>query len=247
MGDHLGGNQVFQAGDEDRQGGNAILVQARYQRIDGFQIPRLYKCAVEDDCRLWRILLPMRLNLIDPRVWHAGPIEPAADQRGRFQPLGLIPNKPGGEAQELLAVIHPALHQILPEPVAVLGRYRRAVGQFHIRLIVAGQKRDREVGIAGQFGDLVEPVRPIADAPQQPHDDQLGVGEGGVQIGIDREVVAKLQQVGEPQRRLFIQPSVRLRQHRKIAGRRREHDDLARRLAEIDGFGTVDNLTGLGG
>ena len=98
--------------------------------------------------------------------------------------------------------------------------------------------------------DLVDAVRPVAAAAEQPHHDEARVPYDLVDVEIDRKVVRQAHQVGEPQAREIRAicgdgPLACRGEHRDLAVGRREHDDLGRRLTEIDGLVAVRDYAAL--
>jgi len=128
------------------------------------------------------------------------------------------------------------------------GRSDRAViAELRVWLIVTRQARERDAALAALRRDLLDAIWPVAHAAQQAHHHQLGVGDDVLDIGIDRQVMRELQQVGEAQARLRLgEMRMGARQARQLAVRRRQHHDLARRLAKVDGLAAIGDLTGPG-
>ena len=131
----------------------------------------------------------------------------------------------------------------MPQPVQRLGRQVRHAGQFGVRLVVAGQQRQRDAVLAAGLGQLLDPVGPVAPPAQQPRDNQLRVSRDFLDIEIDGQVMAEMQQAGEPQARrvriLRQPPNLGLRQAGDFGVGGGQEDDVARRLAEIDGLRPV--------
>ncbi len=176
-------------------------------------------------------------------------MQPGADQRFGFQPLGVgVADQAGGETQEMPRVLRPAVDEVLPQAMAGLGCQRREFGKFGVGLVVARQERDLGAGVAAGARDLVDAVRPVAAPAQKPHHDKLGLGDDRLDVEIDRHVVAELHQVGETERReTGAQAGARVSQHGELGIGGRQHDDVAGRLAEIDRLGPVGDGAGLGG
>ena len=222
--------------------------QAVDQRVDDAQVPGLHQSPVEDQRRHRRTRPPFIAHGIQVRVLEARPIEPGADQRPGFPPFGLVTDEAGGEKEEIARVLGSAVNAVLPQPVVGLRTQRRQPRQFGVRLIVAGQKGNRDAVLAAHSGDLVGAVGPIAAPAQKPDDDDFRLGDDRVHVEIDGHVVAEMQEAGQAQtREIVCQTGARLRQRRELGIGRRQHDDVARRLAQVDRLGAVGNTPGLGG
>ena len=90
------------------------------------------------------------------------------------------------------------MHPVLPQAMAHFPIKARQVGQFRIGLVVTRQKRHCRAPVPGKRADLVNPVRPVAAAAEQTHDDQLRLRQHRLDVKIDGIVMAQMQQVGEP-------------------------------------------------
>ena len=199
-------NRVLEARGEQRQRVHPALLQPRNQGIDRGKVPRLHQGAVEDDGGDRTSVLPAGAKggeLARPitRARCAG-VDPGAEQRLRLAPLARPPDQRGGEAQELGGVVDAAVDQVLPQPVPGLGGDGGKLGELGVGLIVAGKERDGDAPFGRHRGDLLDPVRPVAAAAEQAHDDQPGLAGDRIDEGIHRQVVAQAEQVGEPEARL---------------------------------------------
>ena len=132
-----------------------------------------------------------------------------------------------------------------------IARQGRPVGQFRVGRIVAGQDRQGNALGHGRLGDLFHPIRPIGPPAQKPHDDQPRVADHGVDVKIDAHVMGQMHDVGEPQGgclRIGLKPPrLGIGQGRQFRVGGGQHDDVARRLAQVEGVGSVVDEAGLGG
>ncbi len=121
------------------------------------------------------------------------------------------------------------------------------LGKFGVGLVIAGKKSDGNGSLAGNRGDLLDPVGPVASTPEQADHDKIGLRHDLLDIKIDREVVAEAEKVGEAQARPAVarcgirrgKSGPRCGEAGDLGVGRRQHDDLAGALAEIDGGGAV--------
>ncbi len=99
-------------------------------------------------------------------------------------------------------VVDPAMQEIAVQQVERVGGQGGEPRQLGVGAVVAGEQCER--GAVGLGGDdqLLDPVRPVAAPAQQPDDHQPGMGQGLLDIEVDRERMLQLEQVGEPERRL---------------------------------------------
>src|ERR1700740_3019124 len=131
-----------------------------------------------------------------------------------------------------------AFDEIAPEPLRFFGRECAAARQLGILLVVAGEQRELDAARAGDLDQPLDAVIPIAASAENARDDQFRVAPDILYIEIYRIVVTELEQAREAQawRRLIACNKTLLCccKTSEIAIRRGEHDDRARRLAEID-------------
>ena len=127
------------------------------------------------------------------------------------------------------------MHAVLPQPMAGLGRQRVPAGKLGIGLSSPGSTASGMLSGATGAGDLLQPIRPVAAAAEQAQDHQARLGDHLLDIEIDRHRVAELEQVGEPQaRRVRRAAGLGRGQAGELGIGRREKDDVARALREVD-------------
>ena len=132
------------------------------------------------------------------------------------------------------------MHAILPKPMAGIGRKRAPGGQFLIRLIVSRQDGERDVAGTAGAGNLFQAIGPIAPTAEEAQHHQLCVCDDRLDMEIDRHRMAEPEHVGEPQCRRLGRPSrLGCGQASKLGIRGRDIDNVAGRLAEIDGFAII--------
>ena len=169
-------------------------------------------------------------------------------RRPGLRPLGLVADQRGGVGEQAPRVLRPAVDAVLPQPVAGFPGNRRERQQLRVRLIVAGQKRQRGAVLAARGRDLLDPVGPVAEPAEQPHHHQARARDHRFGVEVDREVVRQVHQVGQAQAgEVLGQIGPRRGQVGELAVGGREHHDGARALAQVDRLGTVRDTAGLGG
>ncbi len=219
-----GARRVLQARQVEAGGGEAGLRQGVEQGVDGRQVAALQEGAVEDqEGRRPAALLGCR------------PVQAGAGQRRGLAPGGRAPEQCCGVAQRLLGIVDPAMLQVAAEAVIGLGGYGRECRELEVGALVAGQagQCNAPLGTAGR--DLLQAVGPVGAAAQQADDDQPGVRDDAVDVKVDRQGMAELEQVGEAQARgIGAEPGLGSREAGKVGVRGGEEDDLARGLAEVD-------------
>ena len=132
-------------------------------------------------------------------------------------------------------ILDTAADQIVPDAFTIDGRKRRACGEFGIGPRIARQNRQSDVPVARDRFYLLDPVGPILCTAEKPDDDQLGMAQCLLDIEVDRKIVLKRQDVREPKSQgLGGEAIPGIRQRRKLAVRRAEEDNIARRLPEVD-------------
>ena len=122
-------------------------------------------------------------------------------------------------------------------------RFRQGAerGKLRIGLIIARKHGERNAVLAAGGCDLFHSVGPVAAAPQQSHNDELGAGNDVLDIDIDRHVMAEAHDVSEAQARAFRVTSTR--QAGQLIVGRRQDDNVARRLAEVDRLLAIEDGT----
>ena len=95
------------------------------------------------------------------------------------------------------------MNQILPQPVPVVGAQGGELFQLGIWMVVPRQRGESDVPVPAGLRDPFDPVRPVTGAAQKTHHHQPSVGDDSIHIHINRQVMAKLKEVGEAQRGLI--------------------------------------------
>ena len=235
-----GGDGFLQALQVDRQRIETAIPQRRNQRIHRFQVPRLDQRPVKGNRRDRRVRLPLRADVAEVRRIETRPVQPGGQQRHRFVPGGIPADQGCGIAQKTVGIGRPAMHQVLPQAMRGVGGQGRLPRQVGIRLVVAGNRGEGDPLAAADRGDPFDPVGPVADAAEHPQHHQFCMGHDGIDIQVDRHVMFELQEIPEAEARHPVAgPFPGRRQRRKLGIGGRQHDDVAGRLAEIDGFRPV--------
>ena len=215
---------ILQACDIDRLAADAARGKRIDQRVNGRCLRAFQDGTVEGD---------RRQGLICRR---GVPIESGLRQQASPAPVLRVPrNDMRAIGKEAARIDLAARHQILAQPLAMPRLQRRARRECRIGGRIAGQDRKRDAAIARKCLDLFEPVAPVACAPQQAQHDELRRGQRPLDVEVDGKIVLQLQKIGQPQGQA---PDTVLRagQRGQFAVRRRQHDDVGRVLAEVDGF-----------
>ena len=177
----------------------------------------------------------------------ARPVEAGAQQRRRLPPLRGPAQETRGVGQEVGGVLGPAVDAVLPQAVAGLGRHQAEAGELGVGLVVARHQGQRDVPAAAALDHLLDAVGPVAHPAQEPHHHQPGVADHGLDVEVHREVVGEVEQAGEAQAGDAVaQAGVGRGQRAELAVGGREHDDVARALAQVDGLAAVRDAAGLG-
>ncbi len=244
----IGGHRLLEAGGVDRERVQPGRGERRDQRIDGGEVAALQHRAIEDDGGERPIRLPAAAQVVERRLRQARPIQAGAQQDCGLAPVGGTADERAGVEQQVPRVPGATLHAVLPEPMRIRSRKGGERRQLRVGLVVAGQDRQRDGAVAAEGAQLLDAVGPVAHAAEEAHDHELRVLHDVVEVFVDRQVVAEKQQVGEAEaRRIGRQPGARLRQTGKLGVGRGDEDDVAGRLAEIDGLAAVGDRAGLGG
>ena len=242
-------DRLLQALGVDRHGAEAARRQGLDHGVHRRHLPGLHQRPVEHQRHRRGVRRrPAGADRVQVRAVESRPVQPGARDRRRLPPLGGPAEQVVGIGEELAGVVRAALLQVAPDPVHRLGRQGRAAHQVGIRCVVAGHAGQRHAVLAGGTGDLLDAVRPVGDAADQPDDHQPGVRDDLLGVDVDRQVVLQPHDVGEPQaggvRRL---PGARRGQGREVAVGGRQHHHFAGRLAEVDGLRPVVDRARAGG
>jgi len=98
--------------------------------------------------------------------------------------------------------------------------------------------------LAARGCDLFHSVGPVAAAPKQSHNHEFGAGNDVLDIDIYRHIMAEAHDVSEAQAGAFRVTSTR--QAGQLIVGRRQDDNVARRLAEIDRLLAIEDGTRCG-
>ncbi len=232
------------------KGRSPRAASASHQRIDRGGVAGLHQRPIEHERDDAALPAPLARDFGEARHRTPGPVQSGAQQRRRLGPGGLAADQTRRIAQKIVGVARPAFRQIAPQPLRHIGRHCREPGQFGIGPVVAGQQRQRDAVVAAGLGQTLDPVRPIGAAAEQPGDHQPRLRHG-LHVQIDREIVPEPHHRREPQRRrlgiLGTPPRLRRREQRDLGIGARQHDDVARRLCQIDRGRSVGDDAGFGG
>ena len=203
--------------------------------------------AVEDDGRGGRTGGPPRHDVVEAAGPEPRPVEAGPRQRGGLAPFDRVADEVGREGEEVARVRRAAVHAVLPQAVGGLRRNGAERGELGIRLVVAGKERERNRRGPAGLGKLLDPVGPIACAPEHPRDDELRPRDHRVDVEVHRHRMGELHEVGEPQRgEAVAEAGARAGEAGQLGVRGGEEDDVAGGLSEIDGLGLVDRRAGPG-
>ncbi len=159
------------------------------------------------------------------------------------------PQHPSAIRQKIRRVLRSALDQIGPERLPVLARHARGPPQRLVRLVVAGQRRESDAGLAKARRELLQPVAPVALATQHARHHQPRLAGRLFQIEVDRHRVREMQQRSQPQPRRAVarlgHRAPRLGQRRQLAVGGRDHDQVGRRLVQVDRLAAIRRSPGL--
>ncbi len=228
-------NRVLQAGGEDRQRIETGAIERFDQGVDRREIARLNQGAVEHQGGRGSAGLPASLQIVEGRTADARPVQPGAEQRRGLVPWLLAAEQTRRIGQKLRGVIEAAMDAVLPEAMAGLGRQSGPGGKLGVRLIVARQRGEQASACATRRRHLLEAIGPVAAAAQEAEHDQLRPGDHPLDIEVDRERMAELEQIGEAEAGRALRPAgFGRREAGELGIGRRQDDDVAWRLAEID-------------
>ena len=103
----------------------------------------------------------------------SGPVEPGTQQRRRLGP-GLLHARSATRHSAANSRHSPGRPRRDSATAGALPRAGRveSSGQFSVRLVVAGQQRQRDTMRATGLGQTLDPIGPIGAAAEQPGDDQ---------------------------------------------------------------------------
>ena len=245
-GDEVRGDRVLEARDVERERVHPACAQGVHQGVDGGEVRRLDVRAVKDDGGDGGALDPPGGHLVEAARPALRVVEPGPGERRGLAPLGRMPDEVGREGEEVPGVRGPAVHAVLPQPVGALCGNRAEGGELGIRLIVAGKEGEGDGPGPARLDDLLDPVGPIAGAPQHPGDDEPRARDHRLDVEVHRHRMAKLHEVREPERgEVVAEPGARAREARELGVRGGEEDEVARGLAEVDRLGLVDRRSRL--
>ena len=224
-----GRHGVAQARDVDRQGVEAAPLQRCAERVDRREMAGLKERAIEHQGDEG----PGGVAALLAAAPDAGP----GHGRG-FEPGRRLADQMRRVAQKITKIGAAAMHAIAPQALPCGGGKGAQRGEFGVRPVVAGKDRQGDAAVAAAAGDALDPVGPVGGSAEQAHDDEARAGDHGVDMEVDRKIVSEPQQVGETQAgAAFLRMGRRERGEFGVGGA--EHDDIAGRLPEIDGLGSV--------
>ena len=253
-------HRVLEAGDIDRQDVEPLPRHRLGQRLDGLGLAALHQRPVEHDRRQRprrRLRYCLARSVRAQRRSGSRPRSVSLDAR-QFQPARLqkrlrlrrpvpVRQDRAQRLQKIFGIRRPALDEIAPQPVARLRRQRVVAVKPRVRLVVARHHDQMAAGRLGIGQQRVQPVGPVGRTAQNAHHHQLRVAKRPGDIGVDRHRMLQPQEVRQPQRRgSRAQPSGGTGQAGDLRIGRRQHDDVGRRLAEIDRLAAIVDRAFLG-
>ena len=203
--------------------------------------------AVEHERDHRRPLGPERSDPVEARRGHAGPVQPRAQDGPRGGRCGGAVQHVGGVGQQARGVPGPALHEVGPERVVVLGADGGEPAQLRVGPVVAGQQRQRHAGLGQARRILLHAVGPVAPPAQHARDHQPRPRRAGVEVQVHRHRMAQVRQAREAQRRARGRAGMGVGEGGDLGVGGGEDHDVGRRLAEVDGLGPVVDGAGLRG
>ena len=161
--------------------------------------------------------------------------------RQRRDPLdraGLQPRRPGEFGQRRRrGDVSPGPAQRRQPPQDGKGHCRCGV-QHGVGAAVRRQDGQRDALGAGDAGQFVQPVGPVASAADQPDEDAPGRRKGPLDIGVDGQRMAQARKIGQPQRRQpGPAPLPACREGAEVAVREGQDHQIRGRLPQILGLG----------
>lgn len=187
--------------------------------------------------------LPPRANIDDtlPRPPDAGLV-----QRHRRFRLFAAEDQCIRIGEEAIRVLRAALVEIGPEPPAVLVVDAIEGGQALVRPVVARQRYEPDaIGDGGRQKGF-QHVAEIAGPAEGTDDDEFGMPRRALDIGIDRHRVRQRGEAGEAQGRLAAPRAMGGGDGGEFRVGGGEEEDIARRLAKVDGLLAVGDGAFLG-
>ncbi len=150
-------------------------------------------------------------------------------------------------AKQPLHVLWTPFAEITQQRLQVVRRKGRRLEQARIVAVLARQHGERDAGLAGQRRQGLDAIAPPVEPTQKPHHDNLRVPRHRVDPQIDGHGMAQVAQMREPHgwQRVALH-GIRGGKPGKIAIGKRQHHDIARRLAEIDRLDDVVERRGAG-
>ena len=140
------------------------------------------------------------------------------------------------EGERAAGILRAALDQVAPEAAAVFGRRSGVDLQRGVPAVFARYHDQPERAGAGERTQPLHAVGPIADAAHHADDDEFGLRYRRLQVEVDGKRVGEAAEIGEADSWCIGAPLHRRGgQRSKFGVRGGEKDDVAGRLAEIDG------------
>ena len=170
----------------------------------------------------------------------AGQIGGGARDRTRFARIEQRPCVTRESAQERAQILAPALAEIAQQRVEFGARQGRGVGQPGVVAILAGQDRKRDPLFARHRCDPFDAVTPPVEPAEQAQQNHLGMDADAIDPQIDRQGMAQVAQMREAhawQRVALDRPG--RREPGEVGVGERQHENIARRLAQVDWFGDL--------
>ena len=237
---------VLEAGDEEGQRIDAFRLQTRNQSLNRLGLATLHQRTIEDNCRNGRILDPAAADEIERNHRLARPPKTRFQQRGCFGWLFAAVDQRSTIIEEGAHIGSAALDQIVPQRVTVGARNCREPIQPVVGLVVAGKHCNLDAIVHGAGMKRFQPIGPISLAADNANDNQLCMTRRPFDISINRHGMGEAQKTGKPQAWPAGIGAMHLRKTGELRIRSGKEQNIARRLAEIDGLIAVADRSFLG-
>ena len=223
----LGCRAILQARNHQRSRCETPFRQRSTQRIDRCRVGRQQHRAVEDDRHAGTAALTERDESVEVDGAFTGDVTARTRHRawlGRFDARSRMSRKPPKQRSQILLSTFAEKAQ---QRVEFVGRQRGGFGQARVIAILARQNRKCDGAFARKRRQPLDAVTPPVESAKQADHDDLCVPSHGVEPKIDREWMAQIPQVCEPNRGKHI--ALRRPGSRKagqIAVGERQNDDV---------------------
>ena len=221
----LDADGILETGHKQRQGRQPAPLQGGAQGGNRLQLPRLHKCAIENDGNNRQ---SVRVGLFtDGR-------NPGLQKRHRFGVKRLTGDERCTTAQEAACIFRATLGQQCGQSMAGSGINGRPANEVRVRLRISRQENDLETVCVSGAAQRLHEIGPIGNTTQQPRDHQLCMPTRPLDPGVDGHGMADLHHIDEPQREAVKRRRAGRRNTGKIGVSGAQDTDISGRLAEVE-------------